>query len=54
MHRTKVAVYGGTFDPVHNGHMHLARHILWHNLADKVLFMPTAFPPVKRDVAPYV
>ena len=43
--RKRVAVYGGTFNPIHNGHLALAEHILDHEIADEVLFMPTPDPP---------
>lgn len=36
----KVALFGGRFDPVHNGHLAVAREILKVNLADEIWFMP--------------
>ena len=47
MNRKHVAVYGGSFNPIHKGHLALAQHILDHQIADEVLFMPTPAPPHK-------
>ncbi len=50
-----VAVFGGTFDPVHNGHLSIARFILERRRADSILFLPAFHPPHKegRALAPY-
>jgi nicotinate-nucleotide adenylyltransferase len=43
----RVAVFGGTFDPVHHGHL-IAAEEARHALAlDQVLFVPAAVPPHK-------
>ncbi len=42
------AIFGGTFDPVHNGHLNLAEHILARDLAGQVVFVPARIPPHKR------
>jgi nicotinate-nucleotide adenylyltransferase len=36
-----IGILGGTFDPVHNAHLAMARAALEHLGLDKVLFMPT-------------
>ena len=43
----KIAVYGGTFNPIHNGHLHLARHFDERIGFDRVIFIPTNVPPHK-------
>jgi len=43
----RMAVYGGTFDPVHNGHVEIARRILKLFELDEVLFMPAYVAPHK-------
>ncbi|QAT49764.1 nicotinate (nicotinamide) nucleotide adenylyltransferase [Caproiciproducens sp. NJN-50] len=50
----KLAVFGGTFNPVHNGHLHLVRQFAQRIGADRVLLIPTKIPPHKviRDLAP--
>ena len=44
----KIAVFGGTFNPIHNGHLSLARRFALALGAEKVLFMPAYQPPHKR------
>lgn len=44
-----VGLYGGTFDPVHKGHLQVARYVLDHCAIDKVLFIPAPDPPHKRS-----
>ena len=41
------AIFGGTFDPIHNGHMHIAYEALYRLRLDKVIFMPSGNPPHK-------
>jgi len=43
----KIIVFGGTFDPVHNGHIKLARSAKNMLRADKVLLIPAAVSPHK-------
>ena len=45
----RVAIYGGTFDPVHNGHLEVARRVLKLFELDEVIFVPACVPPHKRD-----
>ncbi|MBQ7651044.1 MAG: nicotinate (nicotinamide) nucleotide adenylyltransferase, partial [Victivallales bacterium] len=42
-----IAVFGGSFDPIHNGHLMMAEYILARGLADEILFIPSAIPPHK-------
>ena len=44
-----VAVFGGTFDPPHKGHIRLAEKIIESSYADRVIFMPAFKPPHKPD-----
>jgi nicotinate (nicotinamide) nucleotide adenylyltransferase len=44
-HDRRIGVFGGTFDPVHNGHLHLAHHALRALSLDKVIFVPSGVPP---------
>ncbi len=43
----RIALFGGTFDPVHIGHLGAARAAARLLRLDKVLFVPSAFPPHK-------
>jgi nicotinate-nucleotide adenylyltransferase len=48
--KEKIGLFGGSFDPIHTGHLILAEAAL--NVAGlaRVVFIPTALPPHKRDV----
>ena len=45
----KLGVFGGTFDPVHFGHLMLAECCREQRGLDAVWFLPAAVPPHKRD-----
>ncbi|WPJ96395.1 nicotinate (nicotinamide) nucleotide adenylyltransferase [Coraliomargarita algicola] len=44
-----VALYGGSFDPVHCAHLHVARSALEHLQLDQVIFIPAAQSPLKTN-----
>ena len=46
----KVGIYGGTFDPVHNGHLALAEAALAAFSLERVLFVPGHVTPFKIGV----
>lgn len=50
MNPTRIGVFGGTFDPVHNGHLQLAERAIKEVKLSKVLFIPAAQPPHKNGV----
>jgi nicotinate-nucleotide adenylyltransferase len=51
----KLGYLGGTFDPIHNGHIALARAALKQLRLDQVLFVPTDVPPHKRrPLTPFI
>ena len=43
----RLGIYGGTFDPIHNTHLDIARAALNQTGLDKVLFVVAAAPPHK-------
>lgn len=49
MRAKRAAIYGGTFDPVHNGHLKVARRVQKLFGLDEVIFVPACVPPHKRD-----
>jgi len=44
----RVALYGGTFDPVHNGHIAVAEALSKLFALDEVVFIPACVAPHKR------
>jgi nicotinate-nucleotide adenylyltransferase len=48
--REKIGLFGGSFDPVHTGHLILAQAAVNVAGLSRVLFIPTAVPPHKRGV----
>jgi nicotinate-nucleotide adenylyltransferase len=49
----KLAIFGGTFDPIHSAHLIVAREATERFALDQVLFIPGANPPHKAAGAPY-
>jgi nicotinate-nucleotide adenylyltransferase len=48
----RVAVFGGTFDPVHNGHLSIGRKLMESFELDQFLFIPAFHAPHKPDRRP--
>jgi nicotinate-nucleotide adenylyltransferase len=45
----RIAIYGGTFDPVHSGHLEIARRVTQFFGIDEFLFVPARVAPHKLD-----
>jgi nicotinate-nucleotide adenylyltransferase len=48
----KLGLYGGSFDPIHHGHLILARDAIEQLALDRVIFIPAAVSPHKLDRHP--
>lgn len=52
MSRLRLGVMGGTFDPIHNGHLVAASEVAAALNLNEVLFVPTGQPWQKENVTP--
>ena len=48
----RIAIFGGTFDPIHSGHMQAAKAAARRLHLNRVLFVPTGCPPHKTSTGP--
>ena len=48
----RIAFYGGSFDPIHIGHLTIARELIRHFSLDAFVFIPAFHAPHKRDRVP--
>jgi nicotinate-nucleotide adenylyltransferase len=46
----RIGVFGGTFDPIHFGHLQLAEQAIKEVKLSKLLFIPAAKPPHKNGI----
>jgi len=47
--RRRLGIYGGTFDPIHAGHLIMAQEAVERLSLDRLLFLPTGRPAHKRS-----
>lgn len=47
--KIKTGIFGGAFNPIHNGHLNLAKKYLEVLNLDRIILIPTALPPHKTD-----
>jgi nicotinate-nucleotide adenylyltransferase len=47
----KTGIYGGTFDPIHNGHLRVVVELISRKIVDQIILIPAGEPRL-RDSAP--
>ena len=47
MNKKKVGLFFGTFDPIHNGHLNIAKYIIEENFTQEVWLVVTPENPIK-------
>ena len=54
-HPRRIALFGGSFDPIHNGHLAVARAADRRFNFDEIHFIPASRPPhkLKQHLAPF-
>jgi len=50
MKNRKVGIMGGTFDPIHSGHLVIANEVLNIYNLDEIIFIPAGNPPHKKEI----
>lgn len=50
MKKARIGIFGGTFNPIHSGHLKAAEIVQQRFLLDKVLFIPSYIPPHKESI----
>ncbi len=46
---SKLGIYGGTFDPIHLGHLHLIEQLLSRNIVDRIILIPAGEPRLRSS-----
>ena len=45
----RLGLYGGTFDPIHKGHLHVITQLLQRGIVDRVLVVPAGQPRLRDN-----
>ena len=43
----RLGIYGGTFDPIHNGHLHVIHQLLVKKIVDRLIVIPARDPQLR-------
>ena len=49
IHQMNIAIYSGSFNPIHQGHLHLAEYLVENNIVDEVWFVVSPCNPLKKQ-----
>lgn len=50
MQSMRIALFGGSFDPPHVGHLQVAKEVIRHKIVDDVWFIPCADHPFRKQM----
>lgn len=45
----KLGIYGGTFDPIHNGHLRVVVELLTRKIVDRIILIPAGEPRLRSE-----
>lgn len=45
----RIGLYGGTFDPIHLGHLIVMENVINYMNLDRIIILPSSYPPHKKD-----
>jgi len=45
----RIGIYGGTFDPIHNGHLHVITELITRSLVDHLILIPAGSPWLRES-----
>jgi nicotinate-nucleotide adenylyltransferase len=48
----KIALFGGSFDPIHKGHLQIANELLKKQIVNQVWFIPCGNHPFNKNLSP--
>ena len=46
----RIGLFGGTFDPVHLGHINIGKNLYNSGIIEQIIFLPAGVPPHKLDL----
>ena len=46
---SRVGIYGGTFDPIHNGHLRVITELISRDIVDEIILIPAGDPQLRSN-----
>ena len=51
--RKRIGIFGGSFNPSHNGHVEICRYLLDNNDVDEIIVIPCFVHPFEKNLVPF-